>query len=68
MITLHIQDYKGYSICFTNKSGVTILVFTDYVISYLTMNTTSIVNRHPSVKSLNKFKRLIDFYLSDEKE
>ena len=63
MPTLHIQDYRGYQIVFTNISGIRNLVLTDSVVPYLIVHVTSIVNNHPSIKAINDFKVLVDTYL-----
>ena len=62
---LEIEDYKGYSIVFVIEDSIATLVLTDRVIPHLIMFTPYVVNEHPSVKALNKFKALIDVYLKD---
>ena len=63
MKNLYIEDYRGYSITFVEESGLYTLVLTDYVVAHLIMHVVYVVNEHPSVLELNKFKTLIDAYL-----
>lgn len=66
MTTLHIEDYKGYSITFNLNNGIATLVLTDQVIAYLIMVTSYIVNNHPSIKAIKDFKKLIDLYIQQK--